>query len=98
VAGRKLSGINSRLPIYKSGLLLLKPCRAWNPGRAATKGEGAVIRRLLRGRVKSDYQVSYYKGASVRRVERGRKTDWYINGVPVPEQQAVEYMCSRDPQ
>ncbi|MEU6543850.1 hypothetical protein [Streptomyces sp. NPDC046859] len=55
-----------------------------------------MIRRLLRGRVKSDYQISYYRGATVRRVERGRRVDWLLDGMPVSESRAREYMASRE--
>ncbi|MFE6355837.1 hypothetical protein ACFVOO_23650 [Streptomyces rochei] len=56
-----------------------------------------MIRRLLRGRVKSDYEISYYRGSTIRRIERGRRVEWFRDGVPVPEAEAQAYMASRDP-
>lgn len=58
---------------------------------------GPVIRRLLCGRVKSDYQISYYRGSTIRRIERGRRVEWFRDGAPVSEAEAQEYMASRDP-
>lgn len=56
-----------------------------------------MIRRLLRGRVKSDYEISYYRGSTIRRVESGRRVEWFRDGTPVSEAEAQEYMASRDP-
>lgn len=55
-----------------------------------------MIRRLLRGRVKSDYQISYYRGATVRRIERGRRAEWLLDGLPVTEERARAYIASRE--
>jgi hypothetical protein len=57
-----------------------------------------VVRRLfeaLRGRVKSDYQVTYPGGSSVRRVER-RRVEWYVNGEPSAERQAKAFIEAKE--
>lgn len=55
-----------------------------------------MFRRLFRGRVRSDYQVSYYRGSTVRRIERGRRVEWFLDGAPVTEERATAYMASRE--
>lgn len=54
-----------------------------------------MIRRLLRGLPRSDMQVTYLGGTSVRRVEYRRRVDWFLDGAPVTEGQARAYMASR---
>lgn len=70
-----------RIPVSRRGSLL---------------EEDAVIRRLLGGRVKSDYQISYYRGSAIRRVERGRRVEWFLDGAPVSEAEARAYMASQE--
>lgn len=47
-------------------------------------------------RMKSDYQVTYPQGASVRRLQRGRQVRWYLDGAAVSEESAKAYMRSRE--
>ena len=56
---------------------------------------GALL--VARGnRTASDYQVTYVGGATVRRVERGRKVNWLLNGVPVSERVAKDFMRAKE--
>lgn len=54
------------------------------------------IRQLLRGRVKDDTSVTYVGGMSVRRVERGRKVEWLVDGEPVDEETAKACMRHKE--
>lgn len=51
---------------------------------------------FLRGPVKSDYQVTYPGGSTVRRVERGRRIEWYVNGERTAERQAKAFMAAKE--
>jgi hypothetical protein len=51
---------------------------------------------LFAGPVRGDDQVTWGGGDSVRRVERRRRVDWYINGAPASEQEARAFVAERD--
>ncbi len=55
-----------------------------------------MIRNLFGRRIRSDYQLSYWGGPSVRRVERGRDVEWYVDDVLVPEAEARARMAARE--
>lgn len=44
-----------------------------------------MLTALLRGWIRSDYQVTFPGGDSVRRVQRRNKVEWYVNGAAVTE-------------
>jgi hypothetical protein len=54
------------------------------------------IRNLFHGRVKSDMSLTYLGGMQVRRVERGRRVEWLLDGEPVTEQIARECMRAKE--
>lgn len=51
---------------------------------------------LLAGPIRGDDQVTWEGGDSVRRVERRRRVEWFINGVPASELDAREFAAERD--
>lgn len=51
---------------------------------------------LLAGPIRGDDQVTWKGGDSVRRVERRRRVEWFINGAPASEQEAREFAAERD--
>lgn len=55
-----------------------------------------LLGRLFTGRVRSDDQVTWAGGDSVRRVGRGRRVDWYVNGAPVSEEEARAFIATKD--
>lgn len=54
------------------------------------------IRQFLCGGVKDDMSVTYVGGMSVRRVQRGRKVEWLVDGRPVDEATAKECMRNKE--
>ena len=51
---------------------------------------------LLAGPVHGESQVTWTGGDSVRRVERRRRVDWFINGAPASEGEAQAFVSARD--
>ena len=51
---------------------------------------------LLAGPVRGESQVTWAGGDSVRRVERRRRVDWYLNGAPVSEETARAFIAAKD--
>lgn len=56
-----------------------------------------LLKLFMRGRVRSDYQVTYPGGLSVRRVEYRRRVEWSVNGCPVSEGEARAIVRERQP-
>lgn len=56
----------------------------------------SFLRDLLAGPVRGDSQVTWKGGDSVRRVERPRRVDWFINGTPVSEDEARTFIATKD--
>jgi hypothetical protein len=54
-----------------------------------------LFSRLSNRRPDRDDQITYTGGATVRRVQRGRRARWYLNGAPVSEREALLYMGDR---
>lgn len=54
------------------------------------------LRELIAGPIQSADQVTWKGGDSVRRVERRRRVDWFINGVQASEAEARALTAERD--
>lgn len=53
-----------------------------------------MLRKLLRGRI-GVFEATYPDGTSVRRVERRRTVDWYVNGTPASEAKVMGVMRAK---
>ncbi|WP_406170418.1 hypothetical protein OIE52_39530 [Streptomyces canus] len=56
----------------------------------------SLLGDLLEGPIQGDSQVTWKGGDSVRRVERRRRVDWYLNGAPVSEETARAFIAAKD--
>lgn len=63
---------------------------------ARVKAAVRLFGNLFAGPVRGDGQVTWPGGDSVRRVERRRRVDWYVNGALVSEEEARAFVATKD--